>query len=531
MRRLLYVVGAVIVVLVLAVVAALEALKSGVGKDQLAAALSSAIGMPVEVNGLSVSLFPPGLQATGVRIGGADREAAPGVAVARLDVIPQLTSLFPGGTPHITRADLVGLVISVRRTAAGRWQIPVPPPGATGSRSGPAGSSVEVDALRIRDGAIRVVDDSLRTAGGPTITIISAINAGLRIDNGTLMVNEFSGRLGQTAVSGSAEAGPRGIVLHITSASLKSADLSALFALAGMAPYPGLSIAGRAPVELTTRIGPDFTSLTVLGKTSIDQVSLNGIALQQLQTPFHLEHKILTLDPMTFMVYGGREQGVVSVDLARPTPVFSIRTVIQGLDVNQALSATTTMKDFMLGTARVEANVQGSGTTKAAVEQTLSGTARFALQDGDIRNFPVLSVINQALGITQGSTTDTKFQSLTGSANIGAGQARSTDLTLKAGELSMFGQGTFGFDKSLNLQLRAVLAPAKAAQLAQLVPVAKRLENSRGEIELPVAVTGLATAPKISVDIQSIAKQQLPGVVQDQVRKRLPKELQNLLPK
>jgi uncharacterized protein involved in outer membrane biogenesis len=540
MRRVLYIGGGVIVALLVLVVIALEALKAGVGKDRIAAALSGALGMPVTMGGLSVSLIPsPSLQATDVRIGGTDRTAAPGIAVSSLHVVPQLLSLVPGRTPTISHADLVGLVLSIRRTASGRWEAPVPPPtgapaGAASGRGAP--SPVAIEALRVRDAAIRVVDDSLRApSGGPTITTISAISADLSVQHGTVSLPQFTGRLGQTQVAGSAEAGPSGIALRLTSPSIHNADLPGLFALAGMAPYAGLSIDGRAPVELSTHIGADFATLTASGKASIDRVTLATITLQQLQAPFRLEHRVLTLDPITFSVYGGREQGGVTVDVSKSPPQFTLRTSIQGLDVNQALSANTTMKDFLFGTAKLQTNVRGSGTTQAALEQSLAGTLQFAVENGDIRNFPVLAAINQAFGITQGSTTDTKFQSLSGTATIGGGQARSSDLTLHAGELSMLGQGTFGFDKTVDLHLTAVISAAKAAQLAQVTPLAKRLENDRGEITVPVLVTGSATAPKITVDVQAIAKQQLPGALQNQIKKNVPSQLQNqlqqLLPK
>src|SRR5579862_700545 len=121
MRRLLVIGGVIVLVLVAATFAALEALAAGVGKDRVAAALSSALGLPVTIGSMSVTLIPsPAISAGGIRIGAGDSTTAPGVSLATLRVVPDLFSLLPGRTKTIERVDLVGLMIAIRRDKAGR---------------------------------------------------------------------------------------------------------------------------------------------------------------------------------------------------------------------------------------------------------------------------------------------------------------------------------------------------------------------------------------------------------------------------
>jgi uncharacterized protein involved in outer membrane biogenesis len=580
MRRILIAIGAVVAVLVIAAGLGLQALESAMGRDRLAAALSGVLHQPVAIGGLSISLVPtPTLEATAVQIG-ASRRSAPGIDVARLVVAPQLLSLLPGRTATISHVDLVGLVVSVRRTASGQWLVPAATsaasadsgaeraragqPAGPGDRSNAKGAAPErrppantpapasasdngsaarrgpplqVQALRLRDGEVRVVDDARAASatGGPTTTTISAINADLRMAGTAISLPTFSGKVGQTDVTGDAEMGPDGITVHLSSPTIQGADLPALFALAGIAPYAGLKISGRAPFEVTAHIAPNRTTFGLTGKTSIDQIDVGTISLQHLAAPFKFEQNVFTLDPVTFSLYGGSERGTISVDLSKPAPEYTIRTSIDSLNVNQALSATTTMKDVLLGTAHTSADVHGSGTTQAAIEQSLTGSVQFALRDGDIRGFPMLARINQALGVTEGSATDTKFETLTGSATIGGGQARTDDLALHAGDVSVLGKGTMGFDQALNLQLTAALAAARAGRLSQALSAAKPAQNAQGEVQVPLTVTGTVTAPKISVNVGSIAKQQLQTQLQGKVEKQLPKgvqdQLHKLLPK
>jgi uncharacterized protein involved in outer membrane biogenesis len=513
-RRLLYLSLGLVALLVVLAVGTLQALKSGAARSRIASALSSSLGQPVAIGGLSASIFPtPSLSARDIRVGGSDSNAAPGVSLAALHIVPRLSSLLPGRTLTIDHVDLNGLVISVRRDSAGLWQVPVPPSPSADTSKGT--SAIDLNQLRARGGSIRVVDDQLRTANrGPTITTITGVEADMQAVGGQVKVSRFTGRLGESAVTGSMDMGPKGAEIAVRSDEVHNSDLPALFALAGIPASTLLSIEGKAPFEMTVSLTPGFASHTVTGKAAIEQVKFGTLAFEGVQAPFHLERGVFTLDPLTFRTYAGEQRGVVSVDLNQPTVAYTIRTTVQGLDVNQALSANTTMKNFLAGSGRMAGNVRGSGNTADALKRTLAGTLQFELKEGVLRNFPLLAAINQALGITGGTDRDTKFQTFSGTATIGGGKARTNDLALRAGELTLLGRGTLGFDQRLDLHMTASASPGMSNQLAQRVGVLKQLSNDRGQLTFPVIVTGTTMAPKISVDLGSLAKKQVEGKVE-----------------
>ncbi len=513
-RGLRYFFVGFLALLVVLAVGALQALKSGAARSRIASALSSALGQPVAIGGLSASIFPtPSLSARDIQVGGADSSTAPGVSLAALHIVPRLSSLLPGRTLTIDHVDLKGLVISVRRDSAGRWLVPVPPSPSVDTSTGK--SAIDLNQLRAREGAIRVVDDQLRApAGGPTVTAITGVEADLQAISGRVKVSRFSGRLGESVVTGSTDMGPDGAELRLRSESIHPADVPALFALAGMQPSPLLSIAGKAPFEMMISLPPGFATHRVSGKAAIERVKFGTLEFEGVQAPFRLERGVFTLEPLTFTTYGGRQQGVVSVDLNQPVAVYRIRTSVKGLDVNQALSANTTLKNFLAGGGRIGGNVRGSGNTAAALKRSLTGTFDFELKGGVIRNFPLLATINQALGITEGTDRDTRFESLSGTATIGGGKARTNDLALRAGGLTLTGKGTLGFDQRLDLRMTASASPDLSNQLIQRVGFLQRLSNGRGQVTFPVTVTGTTTAPRISVDLGSIAKKQLQGTLE-----------------
>ena len=525
MRRLVFIlIGLVVAVLVLAGIG-IGLINSAAARNRIAQALSSALGQPVAIGSFSVGLLPvPALEAGDVRIGGADSNAAPGLALSQLRVLPELTSLLPGRTLTVNRVELRGLAISLRKDKSGKWMLPVAPAPTGGGAGGPG---VDLHQLQVHGGRIRVVDDSLVTkGGGPTVTTISDIEADLQAAGGALKVPSFTGKLGQTTVSGAAEAGPKGATLHLTSESIENADLPALFALAAMPPYPDLSISGKAPFELTTNVAPDFKTFVATGKASIERVKFGTFVLDRMSSSFRYDKGIFTLDPFSFIFFGGKQQGTVAIDLNQPAPVYTIKSSITGLDVNRALSATTSNKDFLFGTASLSTNVKGSGSSAPAIEKSLAGTAKFQLANGVIKNFPLLATVNQALGITEGTSKDTKFESMSGTAAIGGGKARTNDLLLKAGELTMTGAGEFGFDQSLNLKLKTIVSSAKSQQLLGKLGPLGRLRNAQGELVIPVTVSGTTTAPRYGVDVGSVAKQQVKEQVQQGVEKGLMKLFQ-----
>jgi uncharacterized protein involved in outer membrane biogenesis len=531
MRRILIGIAGLVVLILIAIAAALAALNTGEARTRIAGALSSMLGAPVTVGTLSTSLVPsPGLEAGQIRIGAGGADAAPGVSVQSLRIVPDLFSLLPGRTLTIRRIDLNGLVISALRTAAGKWEVPVPPGagGASPQASGRGGASapkgspaagapavgVNIGLLRLRDGAVRVVDDSLRQADGkPTVTSITGISTGLTINNGTVSIPSFNAHIGQTSVVCTATMGPNGIDLHVSTPTIHEGDLAKFLALAGMAADTGLSIAGAAPIELTTHVASDLTTFTASGKVSVGTVHLYSITLEKLSAPFTFLHRVFALSPVAFSMYGGHQRGTVSVDLRGHQPGFKIKTTVDSLDVDQALSATTTLKHVLLGRAHAAADLAGSGTAKSDVERTVTGTVQFALRDGDLKGYPIIAVLNKALGLAEGSTSDTKFDSLTGSATVGGGQARTNDLVLAAKGLTVTGAGTVGFDQRLNLKLVATIAPGAAPQGSTLAALEQRLTGAKGNIQIPMTVTGTATSPHIVPDMSAVAKSQLPGLI------------------
>jgi hypothetical protein len=306
---------------------------------------------------------------------------------------------------------------------------------------------------------------------------------------------------------------PDGAVLELRSGSIEPDDVPSFLALMGVTAHPRIIIAGRAPFAMKVVAAPRFASYVVTGNASADRMKVGDLDLERVRTPFRLERKILTLEPIEFLAYGGREHGTVSVDLRGRVPRYTVRSSLVDLDVRRALAATTNVTNVLHGAARVSGNLRGEGYGTAAVQRSLAGTIRFDLTDGVIRGFPALSAIGRALGATAQAGENTAFERLTGSATLGGGRARTRDLVIQSGELLLAGEGTIGFDRTLDLRMVATLSPALSSRLGGRLGLLTRLADRQGRISLPLTVRGTAAAPRISVDIRAVAKQELPDIV------------------
>lgn len=493
------------------------------------AKLSTALGKPVQLGKMGIHLFPiPALVAEGIFVGAADK-STPSLAIASLRIVPSLSAALRGALV-VDRVDLEGLDIALRRNRKGEWLLPYDPPkepAAAQKTQDGADTAIAIRAVRIREGRFRLVDDA-PPSGGPAreVAALQDIQGDLALDSGGVEVHELRARFSKTELTGSASISSEMTSLRLFSPSIASADLPQIFAFLGAAPIEGLSISGAAPFRMEVAI-PQKGSLSASGEFDAATLRLGTMEVTELKTPFRVEKDTATLAPLTFTAYKGRQKGSVALAFAREPMGYSVTTSLEGLDMNQALSANTSAKDVLLGTGKVHASVKGAGFDTGALKSRLGGNADVAIRDGVIKNLPLLAKINQALKITAGDKKDTRFDSLDGSFAIGAGKAHTENLIMRAGELSLEAKGDILFDLTLAFKGTARFTPAKTAEFLHSLSDLKRLVNDRGELEIPLTVSGPASSPAVNVDLSAVLKK----AVKEELKQQLGDQLKKLFGK
>jgi hypothetical protein len=191
--------------------------------------------------------------------------------------------------------------------------------------------------------------------------------------------------------------------------------------------------------------------------------------------------------------------------------------------MRELVNATTAADDSVSGTGRLRGTLQG-----VAAEPMLDharGTLVVAVENGTLHDFPLISAVNSALRVAAGDERDLQFESLSATLVIDGGRATTDDLLIRSGDLTVAAAGTLSFDRTLDFRGNVTLSKEKAEELARSVKEAGRLRNSRGEIEVPVVVSGTLGSPRFSVDVAGILRRG----VEDELKRRLRKGLERFI--
>ena len=507
MRRVLVLAAAVVV----AFAAILLLLRQSLVREELRQAveskLSATLGEPVAIGELAVAFFPrPSVSGANVRVGDADLEA-PSIQIERVRILPRLRSLL-SGPATIDLVELDGFVASILHDETG-WHLPSAAPAPGGTDGGP----LVIDRVRVVNGRVRIFD---RTPEGLSErSSIDGIEAEIVSADGGLMLSPISGQFGSARISGTARVDPKTASLDFTSDQIADADLPALLRMLGSDRPDMLRLPEPATLAAALRIERSTSYLSGTGTLRAPSVTLDPLRLHRFEAPFVIDGQRLTFAPATFELYGGAHDGKVGVTLAAQPPAWTIDSRVTGLNVGAFLTALNGRDQRLDGTAALTASLQGR--VGEALTQSVRGRARAEVTGGVIRDFPLLAFVNRTLRLAEPEGSDTRFERLTATLQVAAGGATTDDLLLVASHLRVEAAGRINADRSLGLKGIAAISPERSAAAISSIRELKGLRNARGEVEVPLTITGTLDAPSFALDVESALKK---GIM-DELRRRL----------
>jgi AsmA protein len=158
------------------------------------------------------------------------------------------------------------------------------------------------------------------------------------------------------------------------------------------------------------------------------------------------------------------------------------------------------MADFagyerLVGTGDLRLKFLGSGASVDAIMQGLEGSGSLALGRGEILGLDIGGMLRTLDAGYVGAGQKTIFDALTASFTIAAGELQNDDLVLEAAFAKVTGEGRLGLGaRTINYRLRATA-----------------LVDAAGEagITAPILIRGPWANPKISLDLEALAREQL----------------------
>jgi len=485
--------------------------------------LTEALGQPVTIGTMNLSFFPPGVEGRHIRIGDAAGPArSPGVSLGSLRLKPRLSSVF-SSPMVIERVEVVGLALDVRRDADGRWQLPIPAL-AGGRQAGGRGTSVafDVNEILLTDGRVTVTNEQRTPGAVAARAMVADITATIRTSGAEVAVESLTASLGRSSLAGNGSIGTGGMTFSLTWTSLSPTDLPEVFALIGAPAPAALAFEGDKPLTLDVTVDHAGV-LSATGRVSASRASLGTFAITALNAPFRLLNQQLVLDPVTFNAYGGTHRGRLTANTAATRLTWALDSTVERVDVNQLVSANSSAKGAIDGTARVQARLRGGAAVP--VLPAVAGTVVTRVSNGAIHNFPVLAAVNAALKVGAGDVKDLRFDTLSATWHVADGRATTADFLAESGELRLTAAGTLGFDQALDFRGVVALSKVESNEMIRRVRELAGLRNQQGEIEVPVTVTGRVGTPAFDVDAAAL----LEKAAREELKRRIKKGIEGFI--
>lgn len=138
------------------------------------------------------------------------------------------------------------------------------------------------------------------------------------------------------------------------------------------------SVLKSANADLTLRLGKFVASRLTVDSANVHLTLKNGL---------------LTAALRDVVFYGGKGTGTLVIDGAKNVPDLAARLSVAGMTM-QPFLRDSIRADRVSGTGNLELEVSARAATEKGIYETLSGEARLALADGDIRGVDLTAVPN-----------------------------------------------------------------------------------------------------------------------------------------
>jgi uncharacterized protein involved in outer membrane biogenesis len=180
------------------------------------------------------------------------------------------------------------------------------------------------------------------------------------------------------------------------------------------------------------------------------------------------------------------------------------------------------MKNKLYGSLTANTNMAFSLASGADLARTMNGNLSFNVADGKIQGINLLqqlSSVSKFLGSapSQGSGNQTAIKKLSGALNIRNGVANTDNLAAVLNEGSLAAKGVLNLvDQGINMHATAVLSSGTAQAVGGTKVggyLNTALSNNKGELVIPVIITGSMDHPSFAPDAQAIAEMKLKNLL------------------
>lgn len=253
----------------------------------------------------------------------------------------------------------------------------------------------------------------------------------------------------------------------------------------------------------------------------------NPVEVKNLQVNADLKGQNARLSNLSFQLFDGQARAEGGISMGSAAPPFNGNVTIQGLQIGEALKVISPdTKVSMSGTAAMSLAIAGRGFSMPDLTKALEGPGHLEVKDGKIEGVNLMQeavTLLKVAGIDLDQSKATVFSTIETAFLIKQGVVNVQRLLLDSHDFQATGNGTIGFDQTLNLTLNLNLSQTLSQKIAGSSPIAK-VALKDGRLRMPLRITGNSTNPSYGLDMKGLT-----GKAQEQVQEKLKGAVEGLL--
>jgi AsmA protein len=568
MKRLLIVIGSLLVITVAAAAILPSLLNVNRYHDRIQTELRTTLGRQVQLGQMNLGLLPPAFKVQNAVIGEDPKydSGMPFAQTAELNVRIKLMPLLSKQV-QVESLTMVRPKVELIRGANGAWNFSTigthDAQQSKQEQSSGQQQPLQLDRFQIVDGAVAVTDQMNReprmvynnidvtlkdyAPGKPfEISLSAHLPGGSKqvvkfngrggpIEDATLVSTPFEGtlELDQVLLSGARQ--------YLASKALAGTEASIGGTLKFKNDAGKVSTTGTIRMDDVVAHGKPLGFPIVLDYNAIDDLRAGVITVSNTQlklgnAPFVIngtvngksapalaDLKLNTQNASIAELVKIAEAGGVALSpgmqpSGRLAADLTARGPLSGPAVSGALRASQlSVSGVVANSVQINLNMAPPG---ADLVRTLTGRISVNLNDGKLTGVDMakqLGSIGKFTGVSAIGNGATHVSSLTGNFDLKNGLASTGDLKAltDAGTMAVTGTASL-VDQALDMRATAVLSKTSSQQVGGAAIgglMTTAMANKNGEIVVPVIITGTIPSPKVSPDVQAMAKLRMGGLL------------------
>lgn len=259
----------------------------------------------------------------------------------------------------------------------------------------------------------------------------------------------------------------------------------------------------------------------------LKKVQMKGMEVADLSGKAKVNRKGGALEDLKGNIWGGQFNGNGRVDLSSGafpfTTNFSLQKVSLGSVIKQFVPVNP---DLFTGSASVQAGLKGSGGSWGTLSKTLTGEGRWEVGEGEIKNVNLLgeslSVLRVLDQVQLPLEPRTQFSSAKGAFQVNAGRIGISNLSMDNPLFDLLGRGEVRLEGAYRIMGEMRLTESITQQIRK-TPTGSLLPVRDGKLEVPIEIAGEGQNVRLAIR-EEVLKETAAEQLRERLSERLEKE-------